>query len=149
MKEPRRWKWGAVLALILLLPGWLYAQQPDDLKQKLIRSYDLIEEGRLEEAKQLYREILQEYQDNPLALNNLAAIMVKERDYPGAMAFLNKALPRAKGYRVKVDKVCEVEGICLAFRPFGEAYGEQDLEPLIRLNLELLKHKMAAEGKGR
>lgn len=133
----------AFLALALFLPGWLYAQPLDDLTQKLVQSYDLLEAGRLDQAKQLYLGILQDTPDQPLALNNLAAILVKEQDYQGAMNYLEKALPRAKGYQVTINQVCEVEGICLAFRPLAAAYGSQELEPLIKLNIELLKAKMA------
>jgi tetratricopeptide (TPR) repeat protein len=135
-----------VLLLVLAFPGLIFAQQPNDLTQKLVQSYDLLEAGQLEQAKQLYQGILKENPDQPLALNNLAAILVREKDYPGAMSYLEKALPRAKGYKVMVNKVCEVEGICLAFRPLSTAYGDQELEPLIKLNVEMLKARMA-EGK--
>ncbi len=149
MRGPRRWLLGISLVLVLSIPGWGWAQKQDDLTRKLVQSYDLLEAGKLAQAKQLYQGILEEYPDNPLALNNLAAILVKEKDYQGAMSYLEKALPRAKGYRVMVNKVCEVEGICLAFRPLAAAYGNQELEPLIKLNLEMLKGKMAAEGKAK
>ncbi len=149
MRGPRRWLLGISLVLVLSVPGWGWAQKQDDLTRKLVQSYDLLEAGKLAQAKQLYQGILEEYPDNPLALNNLAAILVKEKDYQGAMSYLEKALPRAKGYRVMVNKVCEVEGICLAFRPLAAAYGNQELEPLIKLNLEMLKGKMAAEGKAK
>jgi tetratricopeptide (TPR) repeat protein len=149
MKQPHGWRLGVFLALALSLPGWLWAQEPDDLTRKLIRSYDLLEAGNLSEAKQLYQEILKEHPDNPLALNNFGALMVREGDYPGALQHLEKALPHARGYRVRVNKVCDVEGVCLAFRPLALEYGDQDLEPLVRLNLELLKTRMAAEGQGK
>jgi tetratricopeptide (TPR) repeat protein len=149
MRQLRWRQWGVVLVLVLALPGWLCAQKQDDLTQKLVQSYDLLEAGRLDQAKQLYQGILQEYPDNPLALNNLAAILVKEKDYQGAMNFLEKALPRAKDYKVMVNKVCEVEGICLAFRPLAAEYGNQELEPLIKLNMEMLKSTMAAKGQGK
>jgi tetratricopeptide (TPR) repeat protein len=149
MKRPRRWRLGVFLVLALSLPGWLWAQELDDLTQKLVRSYDLLEAGKLTQAKQLYQEILQEHPNNPLALNNLGALMVREKDYQGALNQLEKALPHARGYRVRVNKVCDVEGICLAFRPLALEYGDQDLEPLVRLNMELLKAKLAAEERGK
>jgi tetratricopeptide (TPR) repeat protein len=147
MRWSRRWQLGIFLVLVLSMPGW--AQKQDDLTQKLVQSYDLMEAGKLTQAKQLYQGIIQEHPDNPLALNNLAAILVREKDYQGAMNYLEKALPLAKGYRVMVNKVCEVEGICLAFRPLAVEYGNQELEPLIKLNIEMLKSKMAAEGKAK
>jgi tetratricopeptide (TPR) repeat protein len=146
MRQSWRRQCGMMLILALSMPGWLWAQPQDDLTQKLVQSYDLLEAGKLAQAKQLYQEILKEHPDNPLALNNLGAILVREKDYQGAMAQLEKALPRSRGYRVKVNKVCDVEGVCLAFRPLALEYGDQDLEPLIRLNVELLKARMAAEG---
>lgn len=149
MRQSRRRQFGLILILALCLPGLLRARSQDDLTQKLVQSYDLLEAGQLEQAKQLYQGILQEHPDNPLALNNLAAILVREKDYSGAMSYLEKALPRAKGYKVMVNKVCEVEGICLAFRPLAVEYGNQELEPLIKLNMEMLKSKMAAAGKSR
>jgi tetratricopeptide (TPR) repeat protein len=147
MRRFRRRQIALILCLALSLPGLTWAQQPEDLAQKLIQSYDLIEAGRLEQAKKLYQEILAEDPGNPLALNNLAAILVKQKDYRGAMGYLEKALPRAREYQVTVTRVCEVEGICLAFRPLSAAYGTQELEPLIKLNIELLKSKIAAEGR--
>ncbi len=146
MRQSRWRKWVLVLVPVLAFPGLLFAQQPNDLTQKLVQSYDLLESGQLEQAKQLYQGILKENPDQPLALNNLAAILVKQKDYQGAMNYLEKALPRAKDYKVMVNKVCEVEGICLAFRPLAAEYGNQELEPLIKLNIEMLKGKMA-EGK--
>jgi tetratricopeptide (TPR) repeat protein len=133
--------------LVLALPVLLWAQKPGDLTSKLIKSYDLLEAGQLDQAKEIYHKILQEHPDNPLALNNLAAILVKQKDYQRAMNYLEKALPRAKDYKVMVNKVCEVEGICLAFRPLAVEYGDQELEPLIRLNMEMLQGKVAAAGK--
>ena len=149
MRQSRWRQYGLILVLAFSLPGLLWAQKPDDLTQKLVRSYDLMEACKLEEAKKLYQEILAENPGNPLALNNLAAILVKQGDFQGAMDYLEKALPRAKGYKIQVNKVCEVEGICLAFRPLAAAYGNQDLEPLIKLNIEMLKSKMAAGGQGK
>jgi hypothetical protein len=53
-------------------------------------------------------------------------------------------LVKAKGYQVKVNRVCEIDGVCLAFRPLQEEYGDQDLKPLVRLNMQMLRAKMAA-----
>ncbi len=120
------------------------AKEEPELMDALVRSYDLLEAGKLPEAKKIYLEILAKHPDHPLALNNLAFIQIKEGDLKGARASLERALPKAAGYRLKVNKVCAVEGICLAFRPGGPAYGDQDLEPLVRLNLNLVKEKLAS-----
>lgn len=133
--------------LLVFGPAWTLAQEEPGLMEALVRSYDLLEAGKLPEAKKIYLEILEKHPDHPLALNNLAFIQIKEGDLKGARASLERALPKAAGYRLKVNKVCAVEGICLAFRPGGPAYGDQDLEPLVRLNLNLVKEKLAS-GKG-
>jgi tetratricopeptide (TPR) repeat protein len=108
----------------------------------MIQSYDLLEAGKADEARKIYQQVLQKDPGNPLALNNLGAVMVKKGNYKEALASLEQALVRAKGYKVMVNKVCEVKGICLAFRPLGEVYGNQELEPLIRLNIRMVKTKL-------
>ncbi len=135
------------LALVTALGGGALGAQ-EDLAEKLVRSYDLLEAGKLGQAKQLYQEILARHPDHPLALNNLAFIQIKEGKLAEAQASLEKALLRAKGYRLKVNKVCAVDGICLAFRPGGPAYGDQELEPLVALNLHLLRDRMAQRQSG-
>ena len=42
-----------------------------------------------------------------------------------------------------MNRVCDVEGICLAFRPLEDEYGNQDLEPLIKLNMDMVKDRLA------
>jgi len=51
----------------------------------------------------------------------------------------------AKGYKVKVNRVIEVNSLCLAFRPLQAECGDQELEPLIRLNIDMVKAKVAAK----
>jgi len=55
------------------------------------------------------------------------------------------ALPR--GYKLQVNRVCDMQGLCLAFRPLEAVYGNQDLAPLVQLNLSLVKAKLADEKK--
>jgi tetratricopeptide (TPR) repeat protein len=141
----------ASLTLALLAPFIMpgpTALAQEDLLEELARSYDLLEAGKLKEAKELYGKILTRRPGNPLALNNLAYIQIKEGDLTGALDSLEQALVQARGYRIKVNKVCAVDGICLAFRPGGPAYGDQDLEPLVRLNLMLLQHRLAPRQSG-
>ena len=107
----------------------------------LVESYDLLEAGKLAEAQKIYEQILKQDPGNPLALNNLGAIKVKENKYPEALAYLSQALPRAQGYKLKVNRVCDMQGLCLAFRPLEAVYGNQDLAPLVQLNLSLVKAK--------
>jgi hypothetical protein len=73
--------------------------------------------------------------------------MVKEMKYQEALNCLEQALPKAQGRRVRVNRVCDAEGICMAFRPSLEVYGDTPLAPLVRLNIALVKAKLAAEKK--
>jgi len=118
-----------------------------DLRRSLVQSYDLLEAGKLAEAKQIYEEILEKYPNNPLALNNLGAIYVREKDYQRALNCLERALPRAQDYKMLVNRVCDVDGVCLAFRPTAVEYGNHDLEPLIAANIEMVKDRFAASQK--
>jgi tetratricopeptide (TPR) repeat protein len=139
---------GLVVGLVGL-PGLRVRAQigNQDLRRSLVQSYDLLEAGKLAEAKQIYEEILEKYPNNPLALNNLGAIYVREKDYQRALNCLERALPRAKGYKMLVNRVCDVDGVCLAFRPTAVEYGNHDLEPLIAANIDMVKEKFAANQK--
>jgi tetratricopeptide (TPR) repeat protein len=142
MKRPALNLVRLLLALTLCWPGLTLGQGTDDITRMLVQSYDLLEAGKLDQAQKIFEEILQKHPGEPLALNNLAAVMVKKGNYRRALEYLEEALPRAKGYKVQVNRVCEVNGVCLAFRPLAVEYGNQDLETLIRLNIEMIKAKL-------
>ena len=139
---------GLVVGLVGL-PGLSVRAQigNQDLRRSLVQSYDLLEAGKLAEAKQIYEEILEKHPNNPLALNNLGAIYVREQDYQRALNCLERALPRAQDYKMLVNRVCDVDGVCLAFRPTAVEYGNHDLEPLIAANIEMVKDRFAASQK--
>jgi tetratricopeptide (TPR) repeat protein len=131
-----------VAALGVALAGPVRVQA-DAVTQKMVESYDLLEAGKLAQAQKLYEEILKQDPGNPLALNNLGAIKVREHKYPQALKYLEQALPRARGYKIKVNRVCAINGICLAFRPLQEVYGDTELAPLIRFNIAMVKARLA------
>ena len=141
----------AALICALLTPAvaWALSEYSPIITEKMIKSYDLLEKGKLEAAQKIYEQVLKEHPGHPLALNNLAAIMVKKGKYKEALALLHQALPRAKNYKVAVNRVCEVNGICLAFRPLMQIYGSQYLEPLVKLNIEMVRGKLAARSSGK
>ena len=142
----QRRSWQIVLmaaALGLALAGPAAAQGDAGLTQRLVESYDLLEAGQLAQAQTIYEGILQQDPGNPLALNNLGAIKVKEHKYPEALKYLEQALTRAKGYKIKVNQVCAVDGICLALRPLQEVYGDTELGPLIKFNIDMVKARLA------
>jgi tetratricopeptide (TPR) repeat protein len=132
-----------VAALGLVLGGPVRAQADAGLTQKMVKSYDLLAAGKLGQAQAIYEEILKQDPGNPLALNNLAAIKVREHKYRQALKYLEQALSRAKGYKIKVNQVCATEGICLAFRPLQAVYGDTELAPLIKFNLDMVKARLA------
>ena len=136
-----------VAALSLALAGPVRGQTDAGLTKMLVESYDLLEAGKLAEAQKIYEQILQQDPGNPLALNNLGAIKVKENQLREALAYLSQALPRAQTYKLKVNRVCDMQGLCLAFRPLEAVYGDQDLAPLVQLNLSLVTAKLAEEKK--
>ncbi len=132
------------LALVLCTAGLAFAQV-DDVNKMLMSSFDLLEKGKYKEAQKVLEKILQKDPGNPLALNNLAAVMVAAKKYDKADTYLKQALPRAKGYMVEVNRVCQVGGICVAFKPVTAGTGNQELAPLVMLNIEMVKHYMGQE----
>ncbi len=145
------------LSLVLCGAGMAFAakaQKPAaemDVNQMLLASYDLLEKGKYDDAQKLLDKVLAKDPGNPLALNNLAAVMVKKKKFDKADTYLNQSLPRAKGYMVQINRVCQVGGICLAFKPVIGSTGNQELAPLVMLNIDMVKQYMSAEplaGKG-
>jgi tetratricopeptide (TPR) repeat protein len=139
-----------VLVLALCGAGMAFAakkkaEKEMDVGKMLMMSFDLLEKGKIPQAQKMLEQVLQKDPGNPLALNNLAAIQVKLKRFDKADTYLNQALPKAKGYMVAVNRVCAVGGICLAFKPVAGGTGNQDLEPLVKMNLDMVKQMMSAE----
>jgi tetratricopeptide (TPR) repeat protein len=146
-----------VMALILCVGGLAFAAKakkaakPMDVGAMLMASFEMMEKGKFDAAQKLLDKVLAKDPGNPLALNNLAAVMVKAKKFDKADTYLNQALPRAKGYMVQINRVCQVGGICVAFKPASGGTGNQELEPLIKMNINMVKQYMSAEplsGKG-
>ena len=127
------------------------AEAEFDVTKALMASYDQIEKKQYKKADAILDKVLAKDPGNPLALNNKASIMVSEKKFDKADTYLNQALTKAKGYMVQVNRVCSVGNICLAFKPVASGTGNQDLEPLIKMNIEMVKGYMTAgpvPGKG-
>jgi tetratricopeptide (TPR) repeat protein len=146
-----------VVALALCGAGAAFAQKAKkaekefDVTKALLDSFDLIEKQQYKKADALMDKVLAKDPGNPLALNNKAAIKVMEKKFDKADTYLNQALPKAKGYMVQVNKVCKVGGLCSAYAPVSGGTGNEDLEPLIMKNIEMVKGYMTAgpvPGKG-
>jgi len=146
-----------VMALILCVGGLAFAakakkaEKEMDVGAMLMASFEMMEKGKFDGAQKLLDKVLAKDPGNPLALNNMAAIMVKAKKFDKADTYLNQALPRAKGYMVQINRVCQVGGICVAFKPAAGGTGNQELEPLVKMNIDMVKQYMSSEplsGKG-
>jgi Flp pilus assembly protein TadD len=146
-----------VVALVLCGAGAALAQKAKkgakafNVNKALTESFDLVEKQQYKKADVLLDKVLAKDPGNPLALNNKAAIKVMEKKFDKADTYLNQALPKAKGYMVQVNKVCKVGGLCSAYAPVTGGTGNEDLEPLINKNIEMVKGYMTAgpvPGKG-
>ena len=136
------------LALTLCGAGVVFAakkaEKDIDVGKALIDSYELLSKAKYAQAEKLLNKVLAKDPGNPLALNNLASVMVGMKKFDKADTYLNQALPKAKGYMVQVNRVCTVGNICMAFKPVSGGTGNQDLEPLIKMNIEMVKGYMTA-----
>lgn len=105
----------------------------------------------LERAEKLLTEVLNDDPDNPVALNNLAAIKVVQGKLDKADTLLERALDslHRKPCMVQVNRVCEVNNICLAVEPVQMEGGNQDLLPLVKFNLAMVKQMLAQVGAAR
>jgi len=137
------------LALLLALPGLALAQADGVLAQKINAGYDLLERGKFDQAQKIYEEILKKQPNHPIALNNLAAISCKQGKFEQALAQLNRALPQAKGYKITLNRVCNVDGVCAAFRQSTDKFGEDNLEDLIKSNILMVNMAASQRGPGR
>ena len=135
------------VVLALAWPAGALAQGNGEITRMLNTGYDLLEAGKLAEAQQVYDQVLQRDPGNPLALNNLAAILCKEGKFQQALAHLHQALGKARGYLVTLNRVCTVDGVCAAYRKAEDRFGNEDLEGLIKSNIIMVG--MAAAGAPR
>jgi tetratricopeptide (TPR) repeat protein len=148
--------WLTVMVLVAALtfgggpggPSAAKAQGETPVNQLLLASFQLAGQGKHAKAAKLLQEVLKKDPGNPLAPNNLAAIGVKEKKYGEAEAYLKKALPRAKGFMVQTSGVCVPGEPCMTFRPAGKT-GNQELEPLIKMNLMMIEGLKASSSPGK
>lgn len=132
------------MGLLLALPCPALAQADGAMAQKINAGYDLLERGKFDQAQKIYEEILKKQPDHPIALNNLAAISCKQGKFAQALAQLNRALSQAKGYQITLNRVCNVDGVCAAFRQSTDNFGQDNLEDLIKSNI-LMVNMAASE----
>jgi tetratricopeptide (TPR) repeat protein len=133
-----------MLGLAWFLGGVAWAQTDGDLAARLNSGYEMLERGEIDGAQKIYEEMLRQHPGNPVALNNLAAIMARKGKYEEALTALNQALSRAKGYQVMVDRLCDLESVCTAVRVGRDNMVGGDLEDLIKSNILMVKMSRAA-----
>jgi Tfp pilus assembly protein PilF len=124
-----------LVALSLLAPGLGWAQGQAGVAERLNSGFDLLEQGNFDQAQKVFDEVLRQDPGHPLALNNLAAILVKQGKYDQALACLKQALPRSKDFKVALNRVCNVDGVCAARRPGEEKFGTENLEGVVKSNI--------------
>ena len=95
-------------------------------------------------AQKFFAEVLRQDPGHPLALNNLAAILVKQGKFDQALAGLRQALPRAKGFKVALNRVCNVDGVCAARRLGEDQFGTEDLEGVVKSNILMVEMARSA-----
>jgi len=134
-------------ALSLMVPARSLAQARLEADRMLDTGYSLLEQGKTDQAQKVYREILQKDPGHPLALNNLAVILVKQGKHDQALGYLKEALGRAKGYKVTLNRVCDVDGICAACRLSEDRFGSEDLERVIKSNILMLEMARPSQGR--
>jgi tetratricopeptide (TPR) repeat protein len=128
-----------LVALCLMAPGLVGAQDQAGAAGRLNAGYDLLEQGKFDQAQKVFEEVLRQDPGHPLALNNLAAIMVKQSRYDQALASLKRALPRSRGFKVALNRVCNVDGVCAACRLGDEKFGTEDLEGVVKSNILMVE----------
>jgi len=146
--EMRRPAWmrctALMLGLALLAWGPAWAQTDRNLAAMLNSGYEMLERGEVDQARKVYEEMLRRFPGNPVALNNLAAIMARKGNYQESLNLLNQALSGAKGYQVSVDRLCDQESVCTAFRVSPDNMVGGDLEDLIKSNILMIKMAIAS-----
>jgi tetratricopeptide (TPR) repeat protein len=128
-----------LVALCLMAPGLGWTQDQAGAAGSLNAGYDLLEQGKFDQAQKVFEEVLRQDPGHPLALNNLAAILVKLGRYDQALACLKRALPRSRGFKVALNRVCNVDGVCAARRLGEEQFGTEDLEGVVKSNILMME----------
>jgi tetratricopeptide (TPR) repeat protein len=134
-----------LVALSLVGPGLGWAQDQGEVGRMLSAGFGLLEQGDYDQAQKVYEELLKKDPTQPLALNNLGAIMVKRGKYDQALGYLRRSLPRAKGFKVAIDRVCNIDSVCAACRRSEQQFGSEDLDKVVRTNILMVEMAKSAK----
>ena len=145
MNRKARHLLGAMLVVLCLWgPGLAAAQEHGAVAGILNQGFELLEQGKYDQAQKVYEGLLQKDPGHPLALNNLAAIKAKNGKYDQALQDLKQALVRAKGCRVLLNRVCDLNGVCAAYRLSEGQFGSEDLEAVVKSNIIMVEMARAS-----
>jgi tetratricopeptide (TPR) repeat protein len=136
-------KSGRLIAILVALslsgPGLIGAQGQAEVAGIINAGFDLLEQGKFDQAQKAFEEVLRQDPGHPLALNNLAAILVKQGKFDQALAYLKRALPRSRGIKVPLNRVCTIESVCAARSITQDQLGSEDLEKVVKSNLLMVE----------
>jgi hypothetical protein len=116
-----------------------------DLESGLSRGYCDFKEGNLQGAKSACEATLKQYPGNPVALNNLGCVAMKEGNYGKACGYFQEAMPKARGYRMQVNSMSTANDLCTAVEPYRCGTGACDLGPIAQTNYNMARTKLEAE----
>jgi len=57
------------------------------------------------------------------------------------------SLPRATGFKVALNRVCNVDGVCAACHPGEDQFGTEDLEGVVKSNILMVEMARSARPK--
>jgi tetratricopeptide (TPR) repeat protein len=80
-----------------LLPKPIFRMEQARLQEKTLNGLEALHAGQVEKAQALFEEVLQEDPDNPVLHLDLGSLKLQEKDFEGALAHFQKALPKAPG----------------------------------------------------
>lgn len=83
--------------------GGINTKEEANVGKMLKDACDSIEKIELSTAEENLNKVLQKEPDNPAALNNMAVIMAKKKQYKDALVYLEKAMPLAKDFSARAD----------------------------------------------
>lgn len=119
-----------------------------DLESGLSRGYCKFKEGNLQAAQAEYEAVLKQHPGNPVALNNMGCLAVKEGNYGKACGYFQECQAKAHGYKMQVNSLCSANDLCTAVEPYKCGTGPTDLGEISTTNYNMARTKLQAEKLG-
>jgi Flp pilus assembly protein TadD len=130
----------------LLAPAWAQPRLlSEDAYTPLSLSYQYMKSGKIGAARVQLEQVIQADPFNAYALNNLAVVSEQQGSLKEALAYLLDAQTHAAEYTEKPEELCQVGGLCMAFKPSQAQGSRSSIAALVHGNLNLLKIKIAQQ----